>query len=607
MGVAMNRLVRTLAFCALVAPVCGATAAPLELALRLSLDTLRESFNKQVTGFKDGPCRQLQLKPAALETRDGKLLLSLPGSAAIGIELGGKCQTAATWQGTMQFKLAPTLDEAGRLRVQIADSEASGMAPAMWSAIKRQLHPRLERFSYDLGASRESLAGLLRSAAPPVHHAAMEQALQQLKFGAPKVEAAHVAVPLTLEVPELWLAAAAAAGASAAAGSGAPLTEAELEALEKALEPWDAFLVTVVRQIATDGEDEALRRRLFTLLLDSRYRLSAILAGDEPVSHADPLRALFLDTWSELRTILLEAQRAGTLPPSLLRYALFIDAADALVALEKAAPGLPLSADGLRQLARHLKTGEGDPLAYDWNVDRDLTQLFQIEEISAEPAPAAPPPPTSWLDFFISRAYADNPLDHWVPTKQELPSYEARIGDLLQKTAASELQRGTVSAPYDRVYRHLVPTTALIESCWRQYAVKNGKVTYLRSQSSSVGIMQINQRVWRGLYDIERVRWDTAYNARAGAQILMRYLKDYAIPYAKKTGKPEDVARAAYAVYNAGPRAVGRFDKQPPHPREARVDEKLLSLYRGVAGGGDVDLANCGVATPGKSSAARAQ
>jgi hypothetical protein len=275
--------------------------------------------------------------------------------------------------------------------------------------------------------------------------------------------------------------------------------------------------------------------------------------------------------------------------------------------VEKAAPGLPLSADGLRQLARSLKPGEGDPLAYDWSVDRDLGRLFDVEEIPQTEALPAPPAPTSWLDFFISRAYADNPLDHWVPTRQELASFEARIGDLLQKTAASELQRAKVTAPYDRVYRHLVPTTALIESCWRQYAVRKGKVTYLRSQSSSVGIMQINQRVWRGFYDIERVRWDTAYNARAGAQILMRYLKDYAIPYAKKTGKPEDVARAAYAVYNAGPRAVGRFDKQPPHPREARVDEKLLTLYRGIAGGGDVDLANCGVTTPGKSSAARAQ
>ena len=91
-----------------------------------------------------------------------------------------------------------------------------------------------------------------------------------------------------------------------------------------------------------------------------------------------------------------------------------------------------------------------------------------------------------------------------------------------------------------------------------------------------------------------------------GSQILARYLKDYAIPYAERTGKVGDVARAAYAVYNAGPRAVGRFDKSPPHPREARVDEKLWTLYEGIAGGGQVDLATCGVATRRTSSAARA-
>ena len=110
--------------------------------------------------------------------------------------------------------------------------------------------------------------------------------------------------------------------------------------------------------------------------------------------------------------------------------------------------------------------------------------------------------------------------------------------------------------------------------------------------------MQINQRVWRGFYDIERVRWDTAYNISAGAQILRRYLKDYAIPFAERSGNSEYVARAAYAVYNAGPRAVGRFIKSPPHPREARVDERLWSLYQGIAAGGDVDLSRCGVRPP---------
>jgi len=344
--------VRTLvlALCALLLQAGNAAAARIEIPLRVSLDMLREAFNAQLAGYRDGPCRYLRLKPAALESRDGHLHLSIPGNGSLGIALAGKCQSAAAWQGNVQFTLAPRIDEAGRVRVTIVDSRASGMAPALWEAGKRHLHPRLERFSYDLGASREALAGLLRGAVPPAHAAAMDLALQRLEVMKPQVESTHVVIPVGLQVPDAWL---AAVQPSAAAGASAPLTEAELEALEKALEPWDAFLVTIVRQIATDGEDEALRRRLFTLLLDSRYRLSSVLSGDEP-AQGDPLRALFLETWSDLRTILLEAQRAGTLPPSLLRYALFIDAGDALAAVESAAPGLQLSAEGLRQLARSL-------------------------------------------------------------------------------------------------------------------------------------------------------------------------------------------------------------------------------------------------------------
>ena len=107
--------------------------------------------------------------------------------------------------------------------------------------------------------------------------------------------------------------------------------------------------------------------------------------------------------------------------------------------------------------------------------------------------------------------------------------------------------------------------------------------------------MQVNQRVWRGFYDVEKLRWDVAYNVRAGAQILMRYVKDYAIPYAEKSGEPLHVPRAAYAVYNAGPRAVGRFAKPQPHPREKRVDDHLWTLYQRIAAGGRADLRSCGV------------
>jgi len=572
-----------------------ALAARLEIPLRVPLEVVREALSAGLTQqlYREGRCRYLNMDEPQLESADGRLRFTGPGTGVLGVELNGRCRSAATWSGSVQFDLVPRIDEAGRLRLRIHDSRLTNANPGintLWDFGKRQVHSRLERVSYDLGASREALLGVLRGAAPPDQMPLMEQVLRELQVLEPRVEATHVVVPIALELPDAWLAAPPAAAASAA-----PLTEAEMDALDTALQPWDAFLVYILRQAALDGNDEALRQRLFTLLLDSRYQLVSIISG-ETQAGGDPLRALFLQSWSELRGILTDAQRAGTLPPSLLRYALFVESGDALVALENAAPGLALSADGLRQLARSLKPGDTiDPLAYQWDVDTELRGLFSVTEPPESEPPAAPPPTKSWLDFFIGRAYAAQSLDRWVPTRDELPDYQGRVSELLKRHAATELERAGFASPYDAMYRNLMPTTALIESCWRQYTVRGGKVTYLRSQSHSVGIMQINQKVWRGFYDVERLRWDTAYNARAGAQILARYVKDYAIPYAKKSGNPNDVPRAAYAVYNAGPRAVGRFAKSPPHPREARVDAKLWALYEGIAAGSPVDLASCGV------------
>lgn len=561
--------VRLLTLFCLILAASGALAARVEIPLRVPLESIREALNTKL-GYRDGVCGYLKAEASKLDAIGEQLRL--------GLVL--QCQNTG-WRSQMQLTLLPRIDADGRLRLRIVDSKVAGAGP-IWDLSKRYVHPRLEQFSYDLGVWRNPLAEMLGTVGP----AELREALAQLQLLQPRVEGRAVLVPVSFEVPDAWLT------PPLAAASTAPLTEAEIEALEKALEPWDAFLVFAIKQLALDNEDSDVRKRLFTLLLDSRYELAAILSGETRPA-GDPVRALFLDTWSELRAILADA-----------RYALFLEAGDALAALDRAAPGLGmrLSADGLRQLARSLRPGmSDDALAHDWAIDPQLGQVFGVENIpNSEPSP---PPGRSWLEFFITSAYAADgrSLERWIPTRAELPAYGTRIGDLLHKTAASELERAKLAAPHDRVYRHLIPTTALIESCWRQYVLRGDKVTYLRSGSGSVGLMQINQRVWRGFYDIERLRWDTAYNIRAGAQILMRYVKDYAIPYAERSGDLNHVPRAAYAVYNAGPRAVGRFNKNPRHPREARVDEKLWTLYQGIASGGQADLRSCSVNTAAAS------
>ena len=125
-------------------------------------------------------------------------------------------------------------------------SSASARCIRAWSASATTSAPRAT-----------ALLGLLRGAAPPAQAAAMEAGAAAApgaaaaRRGDARRGADRPGNPRRL--------ARRAAAADRPAAPAAPLTEAEIEALEKALEPWDAFLVYVIRQIALDSESSALR------------------------------------------------------------------------------------------------------------------------------------------------------------------------------------------------------------------------------------------------------------------------------------------------------------------------------------------------------------
>src|SRR6188508_1409034 len=175
-------MVRLFLLLLVVAP--AALAARLEIPLRVPLDTVREALAASVSRelYREGRCRYLNMEQPRLEAADGQLRYTGPGNGALGVELNGKCRSAAAWRGAVDFTLLPRIDEAGRLRMSIVDSRLTQGNPGinmLWDLGKRQVHARLERVSYDLGASREALLGLLRSAAPPGQTTLMEQVLQQ--------------------------------------------------------------------------------------------------------------------------------------------------------------------------------------------------------------------------------------------------------------------------------------------------------------------------------------------------------------------------------------------------------------------------------------------
>jgi len=77
----------------------------------------------------------------------------------------------------------------------------------------------------------------------------------------------------------------------------------------------------------------------------------------------------------------------------------------------------------------------------------------------------------------------------------------------------------------------------------------------------------------------------------------MQYFKRYGIEEAKQTGQLENAARAAYAVYNAGPAEAKRYRATHSTAREKKVDGAFWDMYRGFANHGEPDLQECKLIT----------
>jgi hypothetical protein len=225
-------------------------------------------------------------------------------------------------------------------------------------------------------------------------------------------------------------------------------------------------------------------------------------------------------------------------------------------------------------------TGESTALPYTPQLDNRLRDLLQLPPIDEE----VPPPenleeidipgeepdegPLSRLfDFFLTPAYgaelpAFNEILEWKVSRDNLPEYLERVKVVLANSSDTILSRGEIPEPFHEMFKKLIPAMAWQESCFRQFVVKNNKLTYLLSYNqTSVGLMQINERVWRGVYDRGRLRWDIRYNALAGCEIADLYLRKYALkhPVWQNGADTRLLSRVVYTMYNGGPGQYRKF------------------------------------------------
>jgi soluble lytic murein transglycosylase-like protein len=183
-----------------------------------------------------------------------------------------------------------------------------------------------------------------------------------------------------------------------------------------------------------------------------------------------------------------------------------------------------------------------------------------------------------------------------LPRLPGLNDYLGVVSALLEEATLAHLKEDTrLPAEYHDMLEPLVRATAWKETCWRHYLDNADPPKVIRSAVGAVGMMQINVRVWRGLYDMERLEADVAYNVNAGIRILEHYLLDYAIRRGEHEhpGGVDNLVRATYAAYNGGPGQMPRYRSDKTPERLRQIDQAFWRAYERMKKDRWPDVSTC--------------
>ena len=585
---------------ALYAPVVAAANRDVSVPVELDYPLLRQLLVKQLfTGpersreLLNDPsgCSKIVLTNPQVNPRGATLEIVAEVSAQLGVRVLGTCNILLDWQGGVGFLGLPVI-QPGATAVQLEPQESWLVAAdgskvtsgELWDLARDQLQALLGSFTVDLAPYTKSLGAMLPEVLPHRSAQQLQAIIDTLTLTGIEVAPASLKVSLNFEIEELPQSPAEPV-----------LSPIELQQWEERWQTMDALLVFAVKHYAAATSLEELRIVLLDILIDSRYQLRDALA--EPAERSnDAVRTWFLQSWKQLEPVVrsIGLEQEGQEP---LLWFSVLAATDALYVLDQLGPGigLDISVDGLRRLARLINQGEDvEALRYNETIDPELQQLFQLRLRSEEAKPGA-----FRIDLSLfPRAYAASSgdrLNSWVPRTDELAEYLPMVATLLDASAESVLLQQPLDKQQRRLFKQLVLTTAWQESCWRQYVVKSSKVETLRSGTGDVGLMQINERVWRGFYDLQKLRWDISYNSDAGAEVLFNYLVKYALKQGeqKRAGGLDNLARASYSAYNGGPSQVSRYRRADVSPGHKKIDAAFWKKYQQVKAGNELAVAGC--------------
>lgn len=561
---------------------------------------------------ENGGCTRLVLSNPTFSAQHDLIRFQTHIAIQGGTFINGDCMLPVAWEGYLVLFQYPVIasdtwtlsfrTEGSNLYER--DGRPAEIAGILWDLIKAWVYEYLDGIRVDLTPP----VGDLKSFLFPLFEAGSREAartvVDSLRSGAIQVTPTAVVVEMLADIPPI---------PGVETGSDAveqPLTPEELARFTQLWESWDVLLVRMITDLCQKPLTPTERRALMDVLLDTRYRFSEELAKTRPVR--DLVRAQFIEAWQRIAPV-FRNHLTDTPNRTALGYLSFFTASDALAALDAMGPtlGIDISRDGLVRMARWLVGTEDVSLEYLPDVNTDLRHLVGFDawpEPALDdgdvhgPAPTRMPgdgpvlpkdPEAGILRYLFPAAWAAEApstakIAPWVAPDSDIDGYVQRVRSVLVRAAEPILASGKIPDAYLSAFEKTLPAMAWQESCFRQFVSNSGKITYLLSYNgTSVGLMQINERVWRGLFDLNRLRWDIAYNARAGCQIAALYIEKYVLPNRRAAASMdgETLARVVYAMYNGGPghfeKFLGRLRTGKLYSSDTLFHEKLKWVEKG--------------------------
>jgi hypothetical protein len=542
-------------------------------------------------------CQYMDLRRPTLRIDNGPIRVRAHAEARLGRKVAGRCLLLASWYGQLEFDQLPSVADDGKTillrttgwRAFKPDGTPDAVSTTIGQWLDAYLPSRLKETRISIARPITDLESFLSSMIDTDAAGNARSLLEDVRIDSAVARGGAVKVTLGIDVTP---------AAAPPPRQEAALTDRELAELSTRLDDVDSFFTYTIRSAADEAGSDATA--LLDVLVELRRDLIGILANRERQT-SDPAGALFVEAWEGLIPLLRLAADADQAES--LRYLTFLGAGDALKALNDLGPaaGIEISSDGLRRLARMLiPEDSADPLDHGEGVDPALRRSFGF-------GPPIPRPQqdieSSWLDWFIPQAVAAsglNPdrvrrLNNWVPRPGDMNEYLPMVREVLSYVTYEQLRANPLAADFHPVYRRLVFAAAWQESCWRQFVARDDKRVPVQSGSGDVGMMQINPKVWRGFYDLQGLRWDIVYNARAGADILQHHLVNYAIEKEEHrvTGSADNLARAAYAAYNGGPRQYDRYRRSSASAQAKKIDALFREKYQAIRQQGEMAVVAC--------------